>query len=43
MAQQMDEEEKQQRADYCILNDGTTDLEEQIDHILNQLNNKYTK
>jgi dephospho-CoA kinase len=43
MAQQMNEEEKQQRADYCILNDGTIDLEEQIDHILNRLSNKYTK
>ena len=39
MAQQMDEEEKRQRADICILNDGTADLEEQIEHMLNELNN----
>lgn len=40
MAQQMDEEEKRQRADICILNDGTADLEEQIEHMLNELNNR---
>ena len=43
IGQQMDEEEKRQRADFCILNDGTVDLEGQIDHILHQLNNEYTK
>lgn len=43
MSQQMDEEEKQHRANYSILNDGTTDLDEQIDHLLNQLNSEYTK
>ena len=42
MAQQMDEEEKRQRADICILNDGTADLEEQIEHMLNELNNGTT-
>lgn len=40
MSQQMDEEEKRQRADICILNDGTADLEEQIEHMLNELNNR---
>lgn len=43
MAQQMDEEEKRQRADVCILNDGTADLEEQIEHMLNNLKNDYSK
>lgn len=42
MAQQMDEEEKRQRADICILNDGIADLEEQIEHMLNELNNGTT-
>ncbi len=37
MAQQMDEEEKRQRADFCILNDGTTDLDAQIDQLLTQI------
>ena len=37
MAQQMDEEEKRHRADYCIINDGTTDLNAQIDEILEQI------
>ncbi len=37
MAQQMDEEEKRQRADFCILNDGTTDLDAQIDQLLKQI------
>ncbi|MBO4215762.1 MAG: dephospho-CoA kinase, partial [Bacteroidaceae bacterium] len=40
MAQQMDEEEKRQRADFCILNDGTTDLDAQLDLLLVQLNNE---
>ena len=43
MAQQMDEEEKRRRADFTILNDGTIGVEEQIDHLLNQINNEYTK
>lgn len=43
MAQQMDEEEKRHRADFTILNDGTIGVEEQIDHLLNQINNEYTK
>jgi dephospho-CoA kinase len=37
MAQQMDEEEKRQRADFCILNNGTTNLEEQIERILEEV------
>jgi len=37
MAQQMDEEEKRQRADFCILNDGTTDLDAQLDRLLKQM------
>lgn len=37
MAQQMDEEEKRQRADFCILNDGTTDLDAQLDQLLKQM------
>ena len=37
MAQQMDEEEKRLRADYCILNDGTANLDEQIERLLTQL------
>lgn len=37
MAQQMDEEEKRQRADYCILNDGTSDLNLQIDNLLKNI------
>ena len=40
MAQQMDEEEKRQHADFCILNDGTTDLDAQLDLLLAQLNNE---
>lgn len=36
MAQQMDEEKKRQCADFCILNDGT-DLETQIDQLLDHL------
>ena len=39
MAQQMDEEEKRQRADYCILNDGTSDLNLQIDNLLKNIKN----
>ena len=34
MSQQMDEEEKRQRADFCIINDGTANLETQINEIL---------
>lgn len=37
MAQQLDEEAKRQRADFCILNDGTADLEEQIEQLLTQI------
>ena len=40
MAQQMDEEEKKQRADYCILNDGCNNLDIQIDQLLDLLNKK---
>ncbi|MBO4674388.1 MAG: dephospho-CoA kinase [Bacteroidaceae bacterium] len=36
MAQQMDEDEKRQRADFCILNDGT-DLETQLDQLLHEI------
>lgn len=34
MAQQMDEEEKRNHADFCILNDGTAALDPQIDRLL---------
>ena len=37
MAQQMDEEEKRRRADYCILNDGTSDLNQQLDQLIEEL------
>ncbi|MDO5482187.1 MAG: dephospho-CoA kinase [Bacteroidaceae bacterium] len=37
MAQQMDEEEKRHRADFCIINDGATNLEEQIEFIISQI------
>lgn len=40
MAQQMPEEEKRQRADYTLLNDGTADLEEQIDRLLEAIKSK---
>lgn len=40
MAQQMDEEEKRQRADFCILNDGTADLEAQISQLLQDLHGR---
>ncbi|MBR1668481.1 MAG: dephospho-CoA kinase [Bacteroidaceae bacterium] len=42
MAQQMDEEEKRSRADFTILNDGTTDLSQQLDQLLEriQINDK---
>lgn len=40
IAHQMDEEEKRQLADYCILNDGTTDLNAQISQLLSQFNNQ---
>lgn len=34
MAQQMDEEEKRRLTDFCILNDATTDLNQQLDQLL---------
>lgn len=34
---QMPEEEKRKRADFIILNDGTQDLERQIDNVLNEI------
>ena len=37
MAQQMDEEEKRQRADFCILNDGSADLDAQLTQLLEQI------
>lgn len=37
MKQQMPEEEKRTLADYCILNDGTQNIEEQLDAILQDL------
>ena len=37
MAQQMDEEEKRRRADFCILNDGSTELHPQIDELLEKV------
>ena len=40
MAQQMPEEEKRQRADYTLLNDGTADLEEQIEKLLEAIKSK---
>lgn len=43
MAQQMDEEEKRQQADFCILNDGTTDLETQLDQLLHSLEGRDTQ
>ena len=39
MAQQMDEEEKRQRADFCVLNDGTADLDAQLTQLLEQIAN----
>lgn len=36
MAQQMDEEEKRRRADFCILNDGSN-LEPQLEHLLDRI------
>lgn len=38
MAQQMDEEEKKNRADFCIVNNGTSNLDEQIDQLLLRCN-----
>lgn len=40
MAQQMDEEEKRQRADFCIINDGIQDINKQLETILKQLKTK---
>ena len=40
MNQQLDEEEKLHRADYCIMNDGKTDIEQQIDKILKLITNQ---
>lgn len=37
MAQQMDEEEKRRRADFCVLNDGTADLDAQLTQLLEQI------
>lgn len=37
MEMQMPEEEKRERADFIILNDGTQDLERQIDNVLNEI------
>lgn len=37
MEMQMPEEEKRKRADFIILNDGTQDLERQIDNVLNEI------
>lgn len=37
MEMQMPEEEKRERADFIILNDGTQDLERQIDNVLNDI------
>ena len=37
MTQQMDEEEKRQRADFCVLNDGTADLDTQLTQLLEQI------
>ena len=34
MRQQMDEDKKRELADYCIVNDGSLDLEKQIDEII---------
>lgn len=39
MRQQLDEEEKVRRADYCIVNDGKTDINNQIENILKLINN----
>ncbi len=43
MASQMDEEEKRAQANYCIINDGKTDLNAQIEELFTQLNNQITK
>ena len=40
MAQQMDEEEKRRRADFTILNDGTADLDQQLDQLLQKIQAK---
>ncbi len=40
MAQQMDEEEKRKLADFIILNDGTTNLNEQIEELLERIQNR---
>lgn len=37
IAQQMDEEEKRRRADHCIINDGTSDLDAQLHLLLEQI------
>ncbi|MBP5375106.1 MAG: dephospho-CoA kinase, partial [Bacteroidaceae bacterium] len=41
MAQQTDDEEKRRRADYTILNDGTADLDRQLDLLLTSLRKKH--
>ena len=40
MKHQMDEEDKRQLADLCILNDGTADIDKQIDMLLKQISNR---
>ena len=40
MRQQLDEEEKVMRADYCIVNDGKADIDKQIDNILKLITNQ---
>ncbi len=40
MAQQMDEDEKRICADYTILNDGTTDIDRQLDQLLKSIENE---
>ena len=40
MKHQMDEEDKRRLADLCILNDGTADIDKQIDMLLKQISNR---
>lgn len=40
ISRQMSQEEMMQRSDFVIENDGKADLDEQIDHLLYQINNK---
>lgn len=39
MLQQLDDEEKIRRADYCIVNDGAADIDQQIDNVLKLITN----